>query len=130
MSRVIGIVVVIAVGIGAFMFRSAQREKVNNAIDEMPERIMAVCQRCEGFAQYKDYILEHADRAHDYAMTVAYEEGGRRRSPKFDSKKYALAFSESLVNQGKMSRTDQKLDQFLRQLQIDLEQAAGRGEFD
>ncbi|MBI5866307.1 MAG: hypothetical protein HZB38_17690 [Planctomycetes bacterium] len=130
MQRIIGFVVAVVVAIVIYNVRSSQRDAVDAAVDAMPERMIAVMQKSEGFATYKDYIADHADKAHDHALSVSYEAGGRRRSPKFDSRKYALAFVEDLVTQGKLARTDPKLDLFLRQLQIDVEKAAERGEFD
>lgn len=130
MQKIVGTVIALALGFGLFMYRSAQRDKVEGQVDAMPDRVMAVCEKCQGYSQYESYIKDHAPHAFDYALGVAYEAGGRRRTPKFDAKKYVFAFSEDIARQGKLVRTDQKLDLFLRQLQIELEQAASRGEFD
>jgi hypothetical protein len=130
MQKLVGTLIAIALGVGLFMYRSSQRDKVEARVDAMPERVMEVCKRTQGYSQYEDYVKKHAPHALDHALSVAYEAGGRRRTAKLDSKKFALAFAEDIARQGKLTRIDQKLDLFLRQLQIDLEQAAERGEFD
>lgn len=130
MQKLFGTLIAIAIGVGLFMYRSAQRDKVNARADAMPERVMEVCKHSQSYAQYEQFIQEHAQHAFDHAYDVAFDPGGRRRSAKFDAAKYVTAFSQDLIQQEKLVRPDQKLDLFLRQLQIDLEQAASRGEFD
>lgn len=130
MSRIIGVVVVIAIAAGVFYYRSSRTDQANDAVDAMPARIMTVAARTPGFAEHRQYFLAHADKAHQHAIDVSYSTAGRRRSASFDPRRYAAAFGESMLNQGKLTRSDQKLDQFLRQLRIDLEQAAAKGVFD
>lgn len=129
MQKLLGTLITIAIAIGLFMYRSSQRDKVNDLAESMPERVLEVCKRSPGYSQYESFVLEHAQHAFDHAYDSAFDPGGRRRSAKLDTAKYVKEFSADLISQEKLSKPDQKLDLFLRQLQIDLEQAASRGEF-
>ncbi len=130
MQKLFGTLVAIAIAVGLFMYRSSQRDKVNARAESMPDRVLEVCKRSQGYSQYEPFVLEHAQHAFDHAYDVAFDPGGRRRTAKLDAAKYVKEFSEDLITQEKLTKPDQKLDLFLRQLQIELEQAAGRGEFD
>jgi hypothetical protein len=131
MNRVIGFVVFLAIAGGLAYFRSGSRAETEALIAATPERVAEVCGRSAGFEKHREFIETHADKAHEYAFNIAYEPGARRRPAKFDSRKYATAFGENLVRQGKADRKpNADRDAFLRQLQIDLETAAAAGEFD
>lgn len=131
MNRVISIVVAIAIGIGAYMYRSSQSDKIDQKIEAMPERVMAVCEKTPGFDKFGDYIERNGEAAHQYAIDIAYTAGGRRSSPKFDAAKYATAFGDNLLARVKMDKArSSDLEAFLRQVQIDLETAARNGEFE
>lgn len=130
MNRLITFALVILIGGGLALYKAKSNHDVDDKVDATVEKVLAACKRTAGYAKYEARVIESGEVAHDRAMDVAYTPSSRRGPAKFDARKYALTFAEQIVIHGKLGQTDRDLDQFLRQLQIDLEHAANAGEFD
>lgn len=135
MQRVVGIVVVIAIAAAVAYFRGDRSAKVEEKVAATHAKLQDVLQRAKDYDKHAEFLDEHADAADKYAMDVAYTPRVRREPPKFDHTKYPTAYCECLVSKVKFAKSLAKrispdLDLFVRQLQIDVEQAVKAGEFD
>lgn len=135
MQRLAGIAVVIAIAVGLAIFRGDRSVKVEEKIEATQARLQEVLHRAKDFDKHAAFMDENADAAHEYAMKISYTPRARRSPPKFDHARYPTAYCECLVSKVKFAKTMSKrispdLDPFIRQLQIDVEQAVNAGEFD
>jgi hypothetical protein len=131
MKRVVGILFAVAVAGGIFWYRNKQSDDVDARVEAARDKLAKLVYAAKDANKYSDFLDSHVDAADRYAMDIAYSPRARRRAPQFDAKKYANAFGENIVRQAKAFKADdQALSLFVRQLQIDLEAAVTRGEFD
>lgn len=134
MGRLAGGIVSIAVIVAIVWYRTSARDAANDDIESQigicQQRIVAILESEKGFDRFGAKTAAACEQAHDAALALSYSAGGRRSLPKFDSRKYATAFGEQIVNIGKLGRQDRDYDQFLRQFQVDIDAAVKAGKFD
>jgi hypothetical protein len=135
MQRITGIAIAIVIAICAVMFRGDSAAKVEKKIAATSAKLEEVLHRAKDYDKHAAFLEENADAADKYAMEFSYTPPAPRTPPKFDHNRYPTAYCECLVSKVKYAKALAKrispdLDQFVRQLQIDVEQAVKAGEFE
>lgn len=131
MKRAIWIIVVIIAAGAAAISRSNRTDEVDAKVAAAQSKLAEIARSSAGFDKHRAFYEQGADAAHEHALRLAITPGARRRPPTFDPVKYAGAFADALIMRAKVHKSgDHELSTFLRQLQIDLEAAAGRGALD
>lgn len=135
MQRIAGIAVAIVIAVCAVMFRGDRAAKVEERVAATSAKLQEVLHRSKDYDKHAAFMDEHADAADKYAMEVSYTPRAGRTPQKFDHTRYPTAYCECLVSKVKFAKALAKrispdLDQCIRQLQIDVEQAVKAGEFD
>lgn len=131
MQKVIGVLVFVAIAGGIFWFRGNQDDRIEQKVEAARFAMMDVIAASKDREKFVAFMDEHVDSADEYAVRISYTPRARRQPAKFDAQKYAAAFCESLLQKQKFLKGDnQALSLYLRQLEIDAENAVKSGKFD
>lgn len=119
-KKVLGFVVLLAIGIGVAVFRGRANAAVDERIVATAQAVSSACEKCPSYSKDSDFFTEFEETAHEQAYNAAYQPSGRRRSAKFDEGEYCRCFFKVLINRAEM-KNKRDLCNELRQAQIDAE---------
>jgi hypothetical protein len=121
-KKILGFVVVLAIGIGVAVYRGKASAAVDERIVETASQVASACEKCPSYTKNAAFFEEFEEVAHEQAYNAAYQPSGRRRSAKFDEAGYCRCFFKVLINRADM-KNNRDLCTELRQAQIDAEKA-------
>jgi hypothetical protein len=121
-KKILGFVVVLAIGIGLAVYRGRSNAAVDERIVATASAVTGACEKCPSYARNSAFFEEFEEAAHEQAYNASYQSSGRRRSARFDEAEYCRCFFKVLINRAEM-KNNQDLCNELRQAQIDAERA-------
>lgn len=125
-GKIASALVTVVLVIGIVWYRWNAADKVDAHVDRTHAHCALHLAQIPGGDKLDAFLDEHEPAAHRRAFDAAYEEGGRRRSPKFDPKAYCDTYFKYLIDTARRLER-REFDQPLREAQIKAEKTLPNG---